>query len=919
MTTEVPGAGRSWRRALRAARGHIFLIYFSLLLLSHIVIAVWNPDFWVGYVLPPETDLVAVHTPKMLDDGPAPTGEAALTLWHWPPNSLGEMYRADAPPLLMLHGSPSQGARDYRKFGPKLAALGRDVYAIDRPGFGHSSKWVPSYSIVANARYALAAMDELGLDRAHIVGWSQSGGVVLHMADIAPQRVASVTMIGAIGIQEGEGSGSYRFEHVKYGIGYALVVVLPELVPHFNVIGDRAVRHAFIRDFWDSDQRPLRGIMERLEVPTLILHGRHDPLVPAWAAEEHHRIIGPSRLVMLDASHFFPFGPPADKAINTLLAARALSAFTARHDTQGVPIRRGVSDYAPSHEGPATIGGYRIDQTTPWFLIVLVIVIGTFVSEDLTVIAVGLMVVAGRMDWGVALLGCAAGIALGDYGLWAIGRFGGRRLLRIPGVRRFVGEAALEHWSHVLELHTAKAVILSRCLPGTRVPMYIAAGMLANRSRPFLIWVTIAVVIWTPILLVITMTAGQQVLGFFSEVFHGPWAYIAAFAVLFLLLRIASLEATKLGRQRLKAEAKLLISPEFWPMWLFYIPVLPWIAWLGVRYGRRGGPLVFTCANPGFPEGGGVIGEEKSRILAGFGPHQRDVLPSVRIDQDDPAARAAVLEKAMADPTCGVDGYPVVLKPEEGQRGFAVRVIEDRAGALEYFEHAHAPVLAQVYHPGPAEFGVMWVRSTKNTGPMDDQPGYIFSITRKTFPVITGDGKRTIEELIWHHPRYRMQAKLFLKRVGAQRDEVLDEGRTLQIALAGNHSQGTMFTDGADLITPELSAWMEQLATSYREPGTGRRFDYGRIDVRCASEEAFRRAEGLGVVEINGTSSESTNLYDPNKNFFWMYGVLIRQWWVLFAIGVRRRGEGVRPMGFRELLRVIRRHRKERHGPRVAD
>lgn len=917
MTTASAGPGGSLRRAWRAARQHILLSYLALLLLSHLVIAVFNPDFWVGYRLPAETSVEVVHVPAMTDDGPLAGGPAVkLALWHWAADPKGELYRADAPPVLLLHGSPSQGARDFRKFGPKLAKQGREVYALDRPGFGASSKWVDRYSVKANARFALAAMDELAIERAHVVGWSQAGGVVLWMAELAPQRVASVTMLGAIGIQEGEGSGSYRFEHVKYALGYAALVVLPEVVPHFNLIGDRATRHGFIRDFWDTDQRPLRGIMERLATPTLILHGRHDPLVPAWVAEEHHRIIRSSRLVMLDASHFFVFGEPMDDAYDLAVAAQTLGGFVCRHDRPGVPVWRGVADFAPSDHEDASFGGLRIDQTTPWFLIVLAIVLGTFVSEDLTVIAVGLLVVVGEMDWGVALLGCALGIALGDYGLWAIGRFGGRRVLRIPGVQRLVSEQSLEHWSRVLDRHTAKAVFLSRCLPGTRVPMYIAAGMLAKRSRPFLMWVTAAVVVWTPILLVATMIVGPKLLGFFREVFHGPWVYVAAFAVLFLLLRIASLEATKLGRQRLKAEAKLLISPEFWPMWLFYAPLVPWLAWLSLRYR---GMLVFTCANPGFPEGGGVIGEQKSHILEGFAAYRGDVLPAASIAPGEPAARTAALERAMADPSCGVSGYPVVLKPEEGQRGFAVRIIEHREEALAYFEEMPAPAVAQVYHPGPAEFSVMWARGPASPGPMDEAPGFVFSVTRKTFPVICGDGKSTIEELVWNHKRYRMQAKRYLKRLAHRRDEVLDEGRTLQIAKAGNHCQGTMFTDGADLITPELSAWMEGLAQAYREPGTGRRFDFGRIDVRCASEEAFRRAEGLGVVEINGTSSESTNLYDPAKRVWWMYGVLFRQWRVLYAIGARRRAEGATPMTMRELFRSIGRHRRERRGPEVAD
>jgi len=46
----------------------------------------------------------------------------------------------------------------------------------------------------------------------------------------------------------------------------------------------RAVRHAWLRDFWDTDQRPNADILARYDKPMLIVHGESDPLVPAWAA-----------------------------------------------------------------------------------------------------------------------------------------------------------------------------------------------------------------------------------------------------------------------------------------------------------------------------------------------------------------------------------------------------------------------------------------------------------------------------------------------------------------------------------------------------------------------------------------------------------------------------------------------------------
>ena len=888
-------------------------IYLALLVCSQLVILLFNPDFWVGYAATPDdAEREAVTVPTMTDAGPSASETTRLSLLHWAPKKPDPT----RPPILLLHGSPSQGARDFRSFGPALAAFGFEVYALDRPGFGASDKWVPSYSIKANARYALAALDALGIDRAHVVGWSQSGGVVLHMAELAPERIASITMLGAIGIQKGEGSGDYYFEHTKYALGYVALVALPEFIPHFNLIGDRAVRHAFIRDFWDTDQRPLLAIMESLEIPTLILHGRHDPLIHAWVAEEHHRIIGPSRLVMLDGSHFFPIGEPMDDQADLEIAAEALARFCARHDEPGVPVRRGSTDLAPDFTPEdARLGPLQVSHATPWWLLILAIVLATFVSEDLTVIAVGLLIVSGTIDPGVGLIGCFLGIVIGDYGIWAIGRFAGRRILSWPFFRRVLPEPSLEKWRRIFDTHVAKTVFLSRMLPGTRLPMYLAAGILARRSARFLFWVTIAVAIWTPLLLVLTAIIGPGLLGFFREIFHGPWAILAAFVVLIVLLRLVEYEATALGRQRLKADLRRLVAPEFWPPWLFYLPVAPVVAWLALRHK---GPMTFTCANPGIPNGGGVIGESKSAIAAGFGDGVGLLHSTLVGAGPTPEQRARLaIDAVRHDERLG--GFPVVLKPDFAQRGHAVKLARNDDDVYAYFLAMHRDAIVQRFHPGPHEVGILWSRRPKPGADPDALSGHIFSVTRKVFPVIEGDGVRTLERLVWEHPRYRMQARTFLKRFDAQSDRVLEDGETLRLAMAGNHCQGVMFLDGSDLITPELERRIDEIAQSFRHPETGARIDFGRFDVRAASESALRGAEDLALVELNGTMSESTNMYDPTKSIFWTYAVLFAQWRRLFRLGHARRRRGVRPLRVQSLYRLIREHYRGRPGSPVSD
>src|SRR5262245_44699112 len=98
--------------------------------------------------------------------------------------------------------------------------------------------------------------------------------------------------------------------------------------------------------------------------------------------------------------------------------------------------------------------------------------LATFVSEDLTCITAGKLIRDGRITWQTGLLGCFVGIVVGDLGLWLLGRLGGAVLLR--------SSTKLAEMGRWLDEHLPCAVLASRFLPGTRLPMYVAAGALGR-------------------------------------------------------------------------------------------------------------------------------------------------------------------------------------------------------------------------------------------------------------------------------------------------------------------------------------------------------------------------------------------------------------------------------------------------------
>jgi len=115
-------------------------------------------------------------------------------------------------PIILLHGSPGS-ADDVARLAGRLATS-RRVIAPDLPGFGHSSPALPDYSFRSHASYVCSRFDEVGISRAHVLGFSMGGGVALSLFTLCPGRVESLVLLSSIGVQEMELLGEYHLNHV---------------------------------------------------------------------------------------------------------------------------------------------------------------------------------------------------------------------------------------------------------------------------------------------------------------------------------------------------------------------------------------------------------------------------------------------------------------------------------------------------------------------------------------------------------------------------------------------------------------------------------------------------------------------------------------------------------------------------------
>lgn len=157
----------------------------------------------------------------------------------------------------------------------------------------------------------IALLDRIGVDRAHLVGYSMGGGVALEMIEIAPERWNALVFLSSIGVQELELLGDYTLNHAVHGLQLIGLWLIQEGVPHFGEMDSAWINVSYARIFFDTDQRPFRRILEQFQQPMLILHGEDDRLVSCTAALERYRIVPQSELVTFpEGGHMMVFTDP---------------------------------------------------------------------------------------------------------------------------------------------------------------------------------------------------------------------------------------------------------------------------------------------------------------------------------------------------------------------------------------------------------------------------------------------------------------------------------------------------------------------------------------------------------------------------------------------------------------------------------
>jgi pimeloyl-ACP methyl ester carboxylesterase len=213
-------------------------------------------------------------------------------------------------PLMYLHGT--DGLAEWPTLLDTLAQR-FDVIVPDHPGFGASEApaWIDDVSDLAYCY--LDAIEALGLSGVNLVGQSLGGWIALEMAVRSTERLRSLTLISAAGI------------HVKGVLKTDIFIIDPEELARLAYanpeIGEQAAARASADKYQDLailnriasarfGWQPrffnprLERWLHRVKVPTHIIWGDADRIIPPAYAEAFHRLIPGSTLTVIpDAGH----------------------------------------------------------------------------------------------------------------------------------------------------------------------------------------------------------------------------------------------------------------------------------------------------------------------------------------------------------------------------------------------------------------------------------------------------------------------------------------------------------------------------------------------------------------------------------------------------------------------------------------
>lgn len=312
---------------------------------------------------------------------------------------------------------------------------------------------------------------------------------------------------------------------------------------------------------------------------------------------------------------------------------------------------------------------------------------------------------------------------------------------------------------------------------------------------------------------------------------------------------------------------KKITNWEYWPSYLFYVPLLPYAFYLAIKARSFG---FFSAVNPGIEgSGNGLESKYKTIQLLPKKYCPNTIYVSIGENLEDIIPKMAIYNIA----------FPLIIKPDIGFRGLLVTKIKDEVELSVYIKNYNSiDLIIQEFVEYKNECGIFY-----HIIP-GEKTGKITSVTLKKYLTVVGDGNSTLSILILNDERAKRYAK-YLNEINKDRLELIPKkNEEVVLNIIGNHSKGTQFINGNYLINKELERFLDQLNAKIEG------WFYGRIDVKYNNFEELLKGENLKIIEVNGIISEPTHIYDAsNGSYFKALKSIKNHWKLVYIIGVKNK------------------------------
>jgi hypothetical protein len=324
---------------------------------------------------------------------------------------------------------------------------------------------------------------------------------------------------------------------------------------------------------------------------------------------------------------------------------------------------------------------------------------------------------------------------------------------------------------------------------------------------------------------------------------------------------------------------KKFVTWKGFPFWVFHLPIVPYIIYLALRSRSL---LFFTACNPIIHHNHSGQRPSKNFILSHLDPKY--------LPKNITVERGQLIDEVSRQLSEADLDYPLVAKPDRGERGVGVVKVECAEELAAYLRETTENVLIQEWIDWPIEMGVLYCRYP------NQERGRVTSLSTKRLPTVIGDGQSTAWELAQRDRTMRRYLKRIRGLHGEELDRVLAKGESFILDYVGQQTRGTQFLDASIHNTDAVAEHFDRICKPIPE------FYCGRFDLKVASPEDLVTGEHLKVLEINGTASMPIHIFDPEIDTFTAYREMYRHWRNIYEISKQNRSAGAATMSFRDAL-----------------